>query len=155
MEKIFDIAKDSEQKWGVIAHGDVDLGVFEDRYPAQPLTNFYAAMHYLCVGLIEKFPSKLIVFNTPIKREELDTENSTTGYKLKQFVQAMREVCEYYAIPICDLFKDCCMNPSINEHYHLYFGSTLPNGGRDKTHPNEVGEKLMGDTVTARLLCLK
>jgi lysophospholipase L1-like esterase len=126
------------------AHGGVELGTMADR------TNvtFYGAMHLLCVGLINKYPDKLIVFNTPIKRMNLDDVN-TNGNTLKQFVDAILEVCGYYGIPACDLFRRCTMNPSIQAQQELYF---LLN---DDTHPNATGQKLIGDCVSAFLLSIR
>lgn len=118
------------------AHSGVELGTMADR------TNitFYGALHVLCLGLINRYPSKQIVFMTPIKRDtSLDSVNNL-GLTLKQFADAIKEVCAYYGIPVCDMFSNCCMNPSIDAQRALYFA--------DYTHPNLVGHKKMGDIVT-------
>lgn len=122
-------------------------------------------MHILAQGLINKYPDKLIVFNTPIKRRRsLDLVNSK-GNTLKDFVDAVIEVSGYYGIPVIDLFRGCTMNPSIPSQKDLYFialtgGSSSSEqddyvGDDGMTHPSIAGHKLMGDFVSAKLLTLK
>ena len=118
------------------AHSGVLLGTMEDR----EIYTFYGALHTLCVGLIEKYPSGQIVFMTPIKRDALGMLNEK-GNTLEEFANAIIEVCGYYGIPVCDLFHKCAMNPSIPAQQALYFGN-------DRTHPNAVGQKKMGDMVS-------
>ena len=143
------------------SHNGVELGTISDR------TNvtFYGAMHILAQGLINKYPDKLIVFNTPIKRgRSLDLVN-VKGNTLKDFVDAVIEVGGYYGIPVIDLFRGCTMNPSIPSQKDLYFialtGSSSSSeqddyvGDDGMTHPSVAGHKLMGDFVSAKLLTLK
>ena len=132
------------------SHDGVELGTMSDR------TNvtFYGAMHIIAQGLINKYPDKLIVFNTPIKRgRSLDLVNAK-GNTLKDFVDAVIEVGGYYGIPVIDLFRGCTMNPSIQSQKDLYF-IALTVGDDGMTHPSVAGHKLMGDYVSAKLLTLK
>lgn len=118
------------------AHSGVELGTMADK------TNitFYGALHVLCIGLINRYPSKQIVFMTPIKRDvSLDSVNDL-GLTLKQFADAIKEVCAYYGIPVCDMFNNCCMNPSIASQKEIFFA--------DYTHPNAAGQEKMGNLVT-------
>lgn len=124
------------------AHNGVELGTMADR------TNitFYGALHVLCKGLIEKYPSKTIMFMTPIKRTvNLDAVNDL-GLKLSQFADAIIEVCGYYGIPVLDMFRKCTLNPSITQQQSLYF--------IDDTHPNVEGHFRMGTTVSGFLKTL-
>lgn len=122
------------------AHNGVALGTMEDR------TNvtFYGALHLLCNGLIVKYPSKQIVFMTPIKRGQLGFINQR-GNTLEEFANAIIEVCGYYGIPVIDLFHQLCMNPSISQQQTLYFGAG------DDTHPNTAGQLRMGNFVTGKV----
>lgn len=123
-------------------HNGVDLGTMTDR------TNvtFYGALHLLCVGLIEKFPSKQIAFMTPIKRTNYLDHTNKFGKTLEEYADAIIEVCGYYGIPVIDLFHELCMNPSIPIQKELYFA--------DDTHPNTAGQKRMGDKVVTKVLGL-
>ena len=122
------------------AHDGVVLGTMEDR------TNvtFYGALHLLCNGLIAKYPSKQVVFMTPIKRGKLGFTNKK-GNTLEEFANAIIEVCGYYGIPVIDLFHQLCMNPSIQQQNTLYFREN------DDTHPNTAGHLRMGNFITGKI----
>ena len=59
---------------------------------------------------------------------------------LEDFANAIIKVCGYYGIPVCDMFHNCTMNPSIPAQKTLYF--------QDDTHPNPLGQRRMGNLVT-------
>ncbi len=115
--------------------GDAPLGTFSDRTP----DTFYGACHYLFSGLLLKYLGKPIVIMTPLHR---DKEMDPKGYHrtfdtgtLKEYVDIMREVAEYYGLPVLDLFATCTIQPAIPEHKALY----MPDG----IHPNNAGHALV------------
>lgn len=126
------------------AHSGVPLGMMADRTDA----TFYGAMHVLCLGLLSKFPSKQIMFVTPIKRTAVLDDTNSLGLKLVQFADAIIDVCGYYGIPVYDAFRKCTLNPAIADIAALYFLTD------DTTHPNAAGQKRLGDSVTGQVKTL-
>ncbi len=130
-------------------HGDAPLGSFSDRTP----DTFYGACHYLFRGLIKKYLGKPIVIMTPLHRT-YETRN-TGAYSpdqpafpyvygtLKEYVNIIREVAEYYALPVLDLFANSGLQPEIDEVREAF----MPDG----LHPNEAGHALLAQKVQAFL----
>jgi len=119
-------------------HGDAPFGCFDscDEY------TFYGALHSLCKRLINKYPEGTIVFMTPLHR----TSENTVRYdsvmhngvdyngerpNLKAFVNAIKEVCEYYSIPVLDLYSTIGIQPSLEILKTKY----MPDG----LHPSAAG----------------
>jgi len=115
-------------------HGDAPIGAFSDRTP----DTFYGACHYLFRGLIKKYLGKPIVIMTPLHRsmESLDTGSEKYGVAtLKRYVEIIREVAEYYSLPVLDLFLQSGIQPDIDEVREMY----MPDG----LHPNDNGNAVI------------
>ena len=126
-------------------HGDAPFGEFKDDTPY----TFYGAMHVLCKKLINKFPNSQIVFMTPLHRlSELNTTNDWgLGCKpLKEYVRAIKEVCEYYSLPVLDLFATSGMQPAVEIIRETY----MPDG----LHPNDKGARLIAERLYGFLSAL-
>lgn len=86
-------------------HGDAKLGTFESRDPY----TFYGAMHVLCEKLIHRFPNADILFMTPLHRcsenEALKENGLPEETNLAGYVSIIREVAEFYGLPVLDLFS--------------------------------------------------
>lgn len=122
-------------------YGWCPMGTMEDRVN----TTFYGAMHNLCLGLLSKYKGKLIVFCTPIKRRKNDntpSPNATNpyGYTLKQWCDVIKEVCDYYSIPVLDLYSESMINPHIEEQKALLIN--------DGVHPSQKGH----DVIARRII---
>ena len=117
-------------------HGDAPLGQFSDRTP----DTFYGALHYVYSGLIKKYLGKPIIVLTPLHRWN-ELSNRGEGRKeenlaiLKEYVDIMREVAEYYSLPVLDLYANSGMQPDIPEVSKAYFVDGL--------HPNDEGHSLL------------
>ncbi len=112
-------------------HGDAPLGNFNDRTPE----TFYGACHYLFSGLVKKYLGKPVVIVTPLHRIN---ENRKTGDlkleeygTLKEYVTIIREVAEFYSLPVLDLYATSGLQPEIKEIMENY----IPDG----LHPNDNG----------------
>ena len=123
-----------------------DLGEMSDRTK----TTFYGALHLLCKGLKEKYPSIPIVFATPIKRWIIrEGDNALAGNlnikekDLNLWRNAIKEVCEYHSIPVVDMYAECFLNAWEESERTNY----MPDG----THPNGAGHKKMQITCEAVL----
>lgn len=125
--------------WG---HGDAKFGNFKDR----DIYTFYGALHILYTMLIEKYPESQIVVLTPLHRSrpnELEpvtnADNANKPQVLKDYVNAIREVAEYYSIPVLDLYKTSGIQPAIPVIREKY----IP----DELHPNDAGHGLLANRI--------
>ena len=116
-------------------HGDAPLGCFDDRTP----DTFYGACHYLYSGLIKKYLGKPIVIMTPLHRcNELnipDIKMPGDYGDLRTYTNIIREVAEYYSLPVLDLFATSGLQPEIKEIKEKY----IPDG----LHPNDDGNMII------------
>lgn len=124
-------------------HGDAPIGTMSDCTPY----TFYGALHCLYTALIEKYPGVPIVVLTPLHRI---TEDIPTGDNkpapvgtLKEYVNIIREVAEYYSLPVLDLFKESGLQPKIPVIQQKY----VPDG----LHPNDAGNEILAHKI-ARFL---
>ncbi len=110
----------------------IPFGVMADRTNA----TFYGSLHLLCIGLLNKYPTKGIGFITPMN---FSTGQTPEGKKLIDYVNAIKEVCGYYSIPAFD----------------LYLGSGIPTNNTarktalipDRLHPNTRGHEILGNRM--------
>lgn len=125
------------------------VGSMSDRTP----DTFYGAMHTICLGLLDKFFGKAIIFATPIKRAQTvqDTDADTEAHKggsyglpdsenlfgetLGDYAEIIKEVCRYYSIPVVDLYAASMLNPSIASQSSLFDSW--------KTHPFQQGHDII------------
>ena len=123
-------------------HGTLPLGDMDSR----DIHTFYGGLHTLCTFLINTYKDKPIIFMTPLHRlnEVLDYNNrikegNENARPLVDFVRAVREVCEFYGIPVLDLYRDCAMygqNWAWCEKY-------MPDG----LHPSDAGHVLIANKL--------
>ncbi len=117
-------------------HGDAPMGCFDDRTPY----TFYGACHYLFSGLIKKYLGKPIVVMTPLHRcEEARVPRPGSCRKLIEYVNVIREVAEYYSLPVLDLYASSGIQPAIDEVKELY----MPDG----LHPSDNGNKVIASKL--------
>jgi len=121
-------------------HGDASIGQMTDRTPE----TFYGACHYLMNRLIERFPGKPIVFMTPIHR--LVEDDPTAGGRkpapvatLAQYVDIIKEVARFYAIPVLDLYAQSGIQPRVPILQEKF----CPDG----LHPNDAGQELIANRL--------
>ncbi len=133
-------------------HGDAPLGKFSDTTQ----DTFYGALHVLYTLLIEKYPASKIVVMTPLHRTG---EDSTRGggigndyrkpegsHPLIDYVNAIREVAQYYSLPVIDLYSISTLQPNVAVIKQRY----VPDG----LHPNDDGHKVLANVIKNALLSL-
>ena len=93
--------------------------------------------------------SKIIIL-TPLHRTN---EDSVIGdakpapvATLKEYVEIIREVAEYYSLPVLDLFKDSGLQPKVPVIQQMY----MPDG----LHPSDAGYELLADQIAAYIKSL-
>ena len=124
-------------------HGDAPLGAMSDRTPY----TFYGALHCLYTALTEKYPDVPVVILTPLHRLNEDSPKGDNKPApvgtLKEYVNIIREVAEYYSLPVLDLFKESGLQPKIPVIQQKY----VPDG----LHPNDAGNDILAHKI-ARFL---
>lgn len=134
----------------------VPIGTIEDRTDS----TYYGALHVICLGLIDKYyntesleigKKKQIVLMTPIKMirsvGDLDT-------MVASFAQAVRDVAEYYSLPVIDMYRYSGINPHIQqtvqgneEGYMGVYNRYITDG----VHPTQQGQYKMARVSTGAL----
>ena len=122
-------------------HGDAPIGSFEDR----TAYTFYGALHTLYISLIEKYPGTPIVVLTPLHRLNEDNIRGD-GFKehptlpLKGYVDIIRQVAEYYSLPILDLYAASGLQPKVSVIQEKF----MPDG----LHPCDAGYDILANKIT-------
>ena len=124
-------------------HGDAPLGTMSDRTPY----TFYGALHCLYTALTEKYPDVPVVILTPLHRLNEDSPKGDNKPEpvgtLKDYVNIIREVAEYYSFPVLDLYKESGLQPKVPVIQQKY----IPDG----LHPNDDGNAILAHKI-ARFL---
>lgn len=98
-------------------------------------TTFYGAMDLLIRGLLGKYPGKRIGFITPLRYGD--------GAREQPYIDAIHAVCEKYAVPVLDLYREGMASTATAELSATYF--------KDGLHPNELGHDVIARKVEAFL----
>lgn len=112
------------------SHCTAPIGTPDDRTP----DTFYGACHYIIKTILEKYPCKPLIFMTPVHYQAEMLENEH-GRIFKDYIDIVREVCEMYAIPVCDLFANSGIVPMLESQRPLL----IPDGD----HPNDLGHEII------------
>ena len=125
-------------------HGDAPLGTPADRTK----DTFWGACHELMRSLVEKYPGKPVVICTPLHRI---TEDVPTGDNkpepvavLDEYIEIIRTVARYYALPILDLNAVSGIQPRVPAIQE----ALCPDG----LHPNNAGQEILAKCVSNFLL---
>ncbi|MBE6621574.1 MAG: SGNH/GDSL hydrolase family protein [Ruminococcaceae bacterium] len=126
-------------------HGDAPIGSFADREPC----SFYGACHTLFRYLVETYPDAVIAVCTPLHRVNEDNPkgdgNKAYHYgELKEYVAVIREVAQYYSLPVIDLFAYSGLQPKVDVIRERY----VPDG----LHPNDAGHERIARVIGNFLL---
>ena len=124
-------------------HGDAPFGCFEDRTP----DTFYGACHYMMSYLEGEYAGKPVIIITPLHRSDEDIlEGKYAVRPLKAYVDALKEVAEYYSLPVLDFWKESGLTPKVPAILQKY----MPDG----LHPNDEGHILLADKIASFLKAL-
>ena len=128
-------------------HGDAAFGSMTDRTDK----TFYGALHVLYRKLFERYPHAQLVVMTPTHRlSEEDRDWNELGIRrvgiLADYVEAIRQVAEYYAIPVLDLWRVSGIQPKVDILKEKY----MPDG----LHPNDAGHELIANKLIGFLNAL-
>ena len=119
--------------------GITEIGSFADGRK----DTLYGATHYLCDGLIKKYPTSRILFLLPMYRnynnDHAEYVPNAKGYTLNKVREVIKEICYHNGIPTLDLKDILNVNPEYEQHRSLY----IPDG----LHPNDEAQKRIAKVV--------
>ena len=103
-------------------------------------STFYGALHTLLSYVIERVTAAKVVMVTPLHRQVEDVIGTECGNPEKagvllDYVNAIRDVAEYYSVPVLDLYK----NSGITAAIPSIMQQLMPDG----LHPNDEGHKII------------
>jgi lysophospholipase L1-like esterase len=117
-------------------HGQAALGSIDNL----DMHTFYGALHTLIKGLINDYVDKQIVFMTPLHRHNEYGQGTWKPDGVEQrplcdYVKAVKDVCEYYSVPVLDLYScgELCGNTPV------WYKEYMPDG----LHPNDKGHEII------------
>ena len=111
----------------------IPLGTINDN----TLLTFYGALNILAKGLIAKYPNGKILFVTPLRRSRTDA--NSYNHLLVDYVDAIKEVCEYYSIPCLDMYRSGGCYPDVD----VWKNINLPDG----LHPSQSYYNVLGHII--------
>ena len=114
----------------------VPVGTIADREDI----SFYGAVFSLINKIRTRNPNAKLVFFTPLHRS---AEVKSDGFKLIDYVNAIRDVCELCAIPVVDLYKNSGFSNVVTEMEQYY---------ADGLHLTQDGYNLLGTVISELIL---
>ena len=106
-------------------------------------SGFYKDLHTMWKGFINRFPpsagKRLFCMIYPYYDAKPNWEQWTT---------AMREVAEYYSIPVLDLSKELGINPHMDVNFE-YWREEGRGTGKHNAHPTQLTHDMMAKVVAA------
>ena len=121
-------------------HGDAPFGFVDDTDGR----TFCGALHALCLKLINRYPDAQIVFLTPLHRDSesfgpYNERGIRLASDLEGYVDAIIDICAYYAIPVLDLFRVS----GIQSKVQVIREKFIPDG----LHPNDAGHVILARRI--------
>lgn len=102
---------------------------------------FYGALHYLWSGLVEKYSiskeKRLICLIYPYY------DNLPSG-NWKAWTDAMKEVAEFYSVPICDLSAILPISAKNDTEYKYW----KKQGNGHSAHPNQLASNYIANAIS-------
>lgn len=121
-------------------HGQAPLGNIDNL----DMHTFYGALHTLIRNLINDYVDKQIVFMTPLHRHNEYGQGTWKPDGVEQrplcdYVKAVKDVCEYYSVPVLDLYScgELCGNTPV------WYKEYMPDG----LHPNDKGHEIIASKL--------
>jgi|GEM_PF-3609068 len=121
--------------------GNRSLGTIADArvdYDDSVQKSFYYDVFYVLHTIFTLKPNVQVVFSTPLKRGKVSGQSAIypaangAGHTLVQYVQAIKDVCSLFSVPVCDLYNESGIN--------LYNLSIYTS---DNLHLNDAGSELV------------
>lgn len=122
----------------------------------------------MCLSWLKhNYPTTQVIVMTPIHRAFADFSNyekkayniqpdenytNTQGLYIDDYIQALLQACQYWAVPCINLYQDSGLYPLEDNHGQYFAVPEKAESGRyDRLHPNNAGHIRLGQTIRARL----
>ena len=122
---------------------DFLLGVPLGSSSSTDKSTFYGALNVLADGLKSRYSGSRIVFFTPIRIGGHGNANSA-GHTLKDYRNAIVQVCNNKGIEVLDLYSLDSMDADISVSNYM--------GTWDTTHPNGSGHQAIADYIVSQMI---
>ncbi len=109
--------------------------------------------------LKELYPTKQIVVMTPIHRayanfgknniQPDENYQNSLGLYIDDYINAIKEVGNVWAVPVIDLNATCGLNPMVENQVQYFM-----NAKTDRLHPNDEGHRRIAKTILQQLMAL-
>lgn len=115
--------------------------------PVSDTDTFAGALHDLILTIRQNCPGCPVMFITPLHRGHYNdsdprpssSDRNSEGNYLYEFVNAIKEICAFYAIPVLDLYSNGFLDFS-DPQMAAVFSS-------DNLHPNDAGHEVIGNLL--------
>jgi lysophospholipase L1-like esterase len=124
------------------------FGKFEDQSEDMKDQSLYGALHYTLNTIINKYPNIPVGWIISQPRSQVGSQGKCWGVDswFEKWVDAIKEVCNHYSVPVLDLYHESGLRPWIAEHNKKFFScSASPDG--DGIHPNALGQEIMAKKI--------
>jgi hypothetical protein len=133
----------------IVAGGvnDMGLNVTLGNISDTTASTFYGALKVLCEGLLNKYPKSTIIFFTPAqvgKPINFYGEPNAQGYSVKDYRDAILEVCSLYPVYVYDNYTMSGIYPKNNTNRNIYT--------KDGLHWNTAGHYRVGVNLAKYML---
>lgn len=127
--------------------GNRPIGSVKD--PADKVTTFCGALKYMITNLAKQNPSTKFLLITPAKSNHADwrlyddegnLRKNKLGHTFVDYVEAVKAVGNYFAIPVLDIFNEGNYNPYL-----------FPNLSLEGLHPNAEGHERIAKTIAFKI----
>ncbi len=149
-----------QQEQVMYGHGhEKQLTTRTRQYLAMNDTTYRGRINKAMDYLKRQFPTKQIVLLTPLHRQNFHANDknwqcsedytNSCGLYLKEYVDAVKDAGNIWAVPVIDLNAVSGLYPMIDEHAQ-YFNKA----DTDRLHPNNAGHQRIARTLLYQLLTL-
>lgn len=126
---------------------DVPLGSLNDG----DMHTIYGAVQVIIETILTKYPQSKLIFMTPLKcKFQHPTKNypaanepNGQGLVLAQYAAAIREACDFFSVPVIDMFANSGISPLVPSQQQAY----MPDG----LHYNEAGYERLAKRIAGSL----
>lgn len=112
-------------------------------------TGFCGALHTMWQGFLKRFPPSAgkRIFCMIYPRIDIKPTGDIPAWSV--WVKAIREVAEYYAIPILDFSKELGIDPHLDTEFIYWRRMAGTTDGTHDAHPTQITHNMMGKVVAA------